>query len=69
MKVDLKIIKKKVLVFFIGLMEIYIKEIGKMESKMVKGNITIQNIKFGKKDIGRMEKELNGTRIKFYVLI
>ena len=69
MKVDLKIIKKKGSAFFIGLIEICITYIGKMESKKVMENIIIPKVKLGKKDIGKMEKELNCIRIKFYVLI
>ena len=51
----------------IGLVEKFIKGIGKMENKMVMENIIILKIKLGKKVIGKMEKELNGIRTIFFV--
>ena len=61
MKVNIKMIKKMDMVFFIGLTEEYIKEIGKMENKMEKGNFLILKKKNGKKVYGKKEKELNGS--------
>ena len=60
MKENIKMIKKMVLVHFIGLMEEFIKVIGKMENKMVKENFLILKKINGKKVNGKKEKDLNG---------
>jgi hypothetical protein len=63
MRVDIKMIKEKDLVHFIGVMEKYIKEILKMENKMEKGNILILEIMYGEEVIGLMEKRWIGYNI------
>ena len=60
MKENIKMIKKMDMVFFIGLMEEYIKDIGRMENRMEKGNFLIRRKKNGKKENGKKEKDLNG---------
>ena len=50
-----------VMVFFIGLMEEYIKDFGKMENKMEKVNFLILKKENGKKVNGKKENELNGS--------
>jgi hypothetical protein len=47
-----------------GLMEKYIEDIGKMENKMVKVNFISLLIINGKKEFGKKEKELNGSKKK-----
>ena len=44
------------MVYLNGLMEKNIKDIGKMENKMEKGKIIIQEIMFGLKAFGKMER-------------
>ena len=61
MKVNIKMIKKIVMVFFIGLMKEYIKDFGKMENKMEKMNFLIQ-----KKREWKGEQEI-GKRIKWFI--
>ena len=56
MKVNIRMIKKKDLVLFIGIMVKYIKVIGKMEKKMEKEKYIILIIKGGEKVCGKMEK-------------
>ena len=51
-----------------GMMEKDIKEIGEMENNMEKANFFFQLKKFGKKVIGKMEKELIGLN-NFFLLI
>lgn len=63
MRVDIKMIKEKDLVHFIGVMEKYIKEILKMENKMEKGNILILEIMYGEEVIGLMVKRWIGYNI------
>ena len=60
MKDIIKMIKKKDMVFSYGMMENNIKVIGKMENKMEKVNSFFLLNKNGKKDYGKMVKELNG---------
>ena len=62
MKVNIKMIKKMVMAFFIGQMEEYIKDFGKMENKMVKVNFLILKKREWKK--GEWEK---GKRIKWII--
>ena len=65
MKENIKMIKKKDLGLFIGVMEKFIKDIGKMENKMEKGNSMTRKIILGEKVIGIMAKKLNGIEINF----
>ena len=60
MKVNIEMIKKKDLELFIGMMEKFIKDIGKMENNVEKENSIIQEIIRGEKDVGIMAKKLNG---------
>ena len=60
MKENMLKIKKKDMVFLNGLMEKYIKAIGKMENKMEKENFIFLLIKNGKVEFGRKVKESNG---------
>jgi hypothetical protein len=60
MKENIKWIKKKDMEFLNGMMEEYTKVIGKMENSMEKENFIILKNKNGKKENGKMEKELFG---------
>ena len=55
--VNISMIKKKAMEYLSGLMEKYIKDIGKMESKMEKVNSFSLQIINGKKEFGKKEKE------------
>ena len=57
-------IKKKDLVFLNGLMEKYIKDIGKMANKMEKESFISLLIKSGEKEFGKKGKESNGFKIQ-----
>ena len=70
MKENMMNIESKDMVYLNGLMVKFIKDIGKMESKMEKENFIFLRKKNGKVDFGKREKELNGilvqTRIYIY---
>ena len=55
---NIKMIKKKVMGNFSGLMEKGIEDSGKMENKMGKGSFIFLVKIRGKKEDGKMEKEL-----------
>ena len=65
---NIKMIRKKVMGNFHGMMEGYIKVIGRMGNKMGKGNFIILNIMNGKKGFGKMVKGLNGLKMEIKVL-
>ena len=57
MKENIRMIKKRDLGLFMGIMEKYIRVIGKMGKRMGKEKYIILIIKGGEKDCGKMEKE------------
>ena len=59
---NIKMIKKMDLELFIGVMEKSIKDIGKMGNNMVKEKFIILKKIFGKKEFGKMEKELKNYK-------
>ena len=60
MKENIRMIKKMDMGFSLGLMEEYIKDIGKMENNMEKESSLIQKKIYGKKVNGKKVKELKG---------
>jgi hypothetical protein len=60
MKESKRMIKRKDMEHFFGVMAKYIKECGKMESNMEKENIILLTAINGEKVFGKMEKELDG---------
>ena len=65
----IKKIKNMDMVYLNGLMEKNIKDIGKMENKMEKGKIIIQEIMFGLKAFGKMERNKEFKKMKNIMLM